>query len=109
MSNQRQDAAVAQCILEQLGGRRFIAMTGANSFVSGDGGLTFRIPSNMTRKRGSTLRITLTGGDEYRLEYMKIRNFEPVMIEEMTGVQVSGLQQAFTRLTGLDTSLGRAA
>lgn len=109
MTKREDDAAVARQILEQLGGRRFTVMTGANSFVSGDAGLTFRIPSRGTRLRGSMMRITLGAGDEYRIEYMKIRNYLPVLIEEVDGVQVSELQCTFTRLTGLDTSLGRAA
>lgn len=109
MDDRADDAMVARTILEQLGGRRFTTMTGANSFVSGDAGLTFRIPSRGTRLKGSMMRITLTTGDEYRIEYQKVRNYLPVLIEQVDGVQASQLRTVFTRLTGLDTSLGRAA
>jgi hypothetical protein len=35
---------IEQEILRQLGGNKFIAMTGAKNFVAGDGILAFRIP-----------------------------------------------------------------
>jgi len=38
------DLTVANTILEQLGGRKFIAMTGARNFVGDFSGLSFRLP-----------------------------------------------------------------
>ncbi|HFR1940581.1 TPA: hypothetical protein ACHVB4_003052, partial [Shigella sonnei] len=55
---------VATEILKQLGGNRFIAMTGATKFAyfdeKGECGLFFRLPSNFSIKGINLVKIKLT-------------------------------------------------
>jgi hypothetical protein len=43
------DLTVAKTILAQLGGERFVMMTGATNFVGGADSLAFRVGSNPKR------------------------------------------------------------
>lgn len=43
------DLTVAQTILEQLGGREFVLLTGSRSFVGGDNFLSFALSPNKSR------------------------------------------------------------
>ena len=52
------DMTVARTILDQLGGARFVAMTGAREFVGSADSLTFKIGVNP--KRVTQVRVTLT-------------------------------------------------
>lgn len=94
-------------MLEQLGGNRFIAMTGAKNFVSADNPqprLTFRLPTNLTKQRGSHFEISLLPSDTYRLVYFKLRNGKGLIIARHE-CMVSELRSTFTEMTGLDTHL----
>ncbi len=51
---------VAQTILQQLGGRRFMAMTGARAMAAHKDGLSFKLPSNFARHGINYVKITLT-------------------------------------------------
>lgn len=102
---QRQKGAVAETILAQLGGRRFAVMTGAGSFASGDDQLTFRLPSKMVKDGGSAMRIILTPNDLYRLELLKIVDFECRIIDRRDDVHCEGLSEVFSDMTGLVTTL----
>ena len=63
---------VANTILQQLGGNKFIVMTGAKQFVAIERGIRFRIGRNATRT--NMMRITLRGDDTYKMEFIYIRN-----------------------------------
>jgi len=89
----------ADTILAQLGGRRFIAMTGAKTFVGSDEMLQFAIPG------GRKVRVTLDDSDTYTVELFRIRKGEANVIGSEGFVYADGLQESFTRLTGLYTSL----
>lgn len=56
---------VAETILKQLGGDRFIAMTGARNFLADGNALRFRLPSNFAKRRINAVRFTLNGTDTY--------------------------------------------
>lgn len=90
------DMTVANEILRQLGGRRFIVMTGARDFTGTANTLTFRIARYF-------VRITLTALDLYDVELISIRTLKVTKSEN--GIYNDMLQAAFTRLTGLDTHL----
>ena len=99
-------STVAQTILSQLGGRKFIAMTGAKSFVGGSDMLMFALPARFAKDGINKVRITLTPADEYKVEFMKIIGTKPVKtIAEVDGVYADNLQRIFTSHTGLDTRL----
>jgi hypothetical protein len=98
---------VAETILAQLGGQRFVAMTGARNLVGeanrDRGALTFKVGRNA---RGVThVRITLTDADLYRVETLKVRGGVVATLADVQGVYADKLRQVFTAATGLDTSL----
>lgn len=99
------DMTVSHEILAQLGGGRFIAMTGARDFVGDDASLTFRLPATMTKGRASGMRITLAGDDSYVLETFRVVRFEMRILAERRGIYVEALRRTFTEMTGLVTSL----
>lgn len=97
------DNHIANEILNQLGGYRFIVMTGSRDFVSGNDSLTFRLPTRMAK--GNHVRITLTGRDDYTIELFRIRDFTPHPVGKSEGVMCDGLKRAFSEVTGLAVSL----
>lgn len=95
---------LAQKILEQLGGRRFIAMTGAKNFVAGPtGDLTFKIGRNAGNI--SHVKISLTPEDTYTMEFLKVRFGDVVVAKQYDGVYFDQLQPIFTEVTGMYTRL----
>lgn len=110
MSQAQRQPTAADIILAQLGGRRFIVMTGAKDFAGNNSMLSMRLPTNMTKGRASHCRITLEPTDTYKLETLKIgrsADFDKavVVVDSVDGIYVDQLQATFTRLTGLDTHL----
>jgi hypothetical protein len=95
---------VANTILAQLGGNRFLAMTGARNLVGGDNRLTMKLPRT-AGQRVNCVRITLTAMDDYIVEGLNIRglNVKPVAFRQ--GVYAETLPEVFTSITGLYTRL----
>ncbi len=99
---------VAQTILEQLGGNRFIAMTGAKSLIDHGNGLSFKIGRNC--KQVNCVRITLNVFDFYNVEFLNInlkrKNSEWIKtVSEICNIDADNLQAVFTMHTGMDTHL----
>lgn len=90
----------AQNILEQLGGNRFLAMTGAKNLVNTGVGLQFDAG-------GKKLVITLDADDTYTVQAGKLnrKTFEFVYSHNLSDVYADELRATFTKITGLDTSL----
>lgn len=101
----RRDLSVAETILEQLGGQRFLAMTGACDLVASDRSLVFRLPANLVRGGGNKMEITLDSSDTYTLTLFRVRGAEIAVLDQATGVFAAELQNAFRHMTGLDTHL----
>lgn len=103
------DMQVAQTILQQLGGKRFIVMTGAHSFSGSSDALTFKIPEAKDGIRA--VRITLTCSDDYEVEFLAMRgSFEGgdlrcEVVARFEGIYFDQLEEIFERETGLATSL----
>lgn len=95
---------VATTILAQLGGNRFVAMTGAKNLLGSANSLTMKIGSNAS---GVThVRITLTAMDDYQMEFLKVRDTKPPQpIAFAEGVYAEDLARIFTAKTGLETRL----
>lgn len=96
---------VAAMILEQLGGRRFLAMTGAKNLVGSEDSLMFQLPASLVKDRGNKLTITLSPMDTYTLTLYRIRGTDAEVVATEEDVYAEDLQAAFTRVTGLDTQL----
>jgi hypothetical protein len=96
---------VAKEILRQMGGNRFIAMTGAKQFVYSQDSLQFAIGRNQSG--ANKIRVTLTPEDLYKVEFFKYSpsTFEIKTVRVVDGVYNDNLTEVFTRYTGLDTRL----
>lgn len=94
-------------ILKQLGGNRFIAMTGSKNFCSDNNGNTLSM--RLTSPKAKYLRITLNSSDTYTMEFLKETGpkYQKKIIEvaRFEGVYNDMLQTIFTKVTGLHTSL----
>jgi GTP:adenosylcobinamide-phosphate guanylyltransferase len=99
---------VATTILQQLGGNRFIAMTGANNLVAEDNALIFRLPENLTKNRIAAVGIYLEPSDTYRMKFIRQKGaptFAIDVVAELGDIYCEDLQRIFTQITGLDTHL----
>jgi hypothetical protein len=102
------DLEIAQTILAQLGGRRFISMTGARNLIGGENYLMFGLPAGFAKDGINKVRITLDWTDTYIFEALKVYPGPELKfdtIEKLEGVYTEDLQEIFTRVTGLDTHL----
>ncbi len=63
---------IAQTILAQLGGNRFVVMTGAKQLVDTGNGLQFSIGRGATNK-ANKVRVTLDTTDTYVVEFFYLR------------------------------------
>jgi hypothetical protein len=97
---------VANTILEQLGGRRLMAMTGAKNFIGSEDALSFRLPSNFAKDGINAVRVQLMADDTYTVCFSKVRGtaVKVVSIDHM--VYCDMLQDLFMSKTGLATRLG---
>jgi hypothetical protein len=97
---------VANTILEQLGGRRFLTMTGAYSLTGSADTLGMRLPQNATKGKVGGVRITLDPSDTYTVVAFRLRGaLDVVESYRMSGVYADMLRDVFTEATGLYTSL----
>ena len=98
------DMEIANTILAQLGGNKFIAMTGSKNFIASKESLTMTLTKNKVKAK--YLSVTLNSNDTYTMLFFSLnRNFERVSKSEKTGVYFDQLQSIFTEVTGLDTHL----
>lgn len=106
---------VANEILKQLGGNKFLAMTGANHLLSDGNTLRMNLPKNASK--ANRLWITLNADDTYTMNFFKFtagrlnkKTFvwtedKKVDVKEVKGVYCDMLQDIFTSVTGMYTSL----
>ena len=93
----------ANTILAQLGGNKFIAMTGAYNFVYGDKWLSFRY---LGRSGANYCNIILDSDDTYRMAFQRIRGLDSKIIKESGGLYCNQLADIFSEQTGLCLSIG---
>lgn len=103
----QQKMPVAETILAQLGGKKFIMMTGARNFVGSEDSLSFRLPGTMTRNRINHVRITLDPSDTYSLTFSAIRKMKAKIVSEHSEVYSDNLCELFRDITGLETRMPR--
>lgn len=96
--------SVAQTILSQLGGNKFLAMTGAKNLVGGSDSLQFSIGRGAVNK-ANKVRITLTASDDYTVSFYNYRKLELREIETVSGIYADNLCAVFTDRTGMAVSL----
>ena len=94
------DKTQASELLKQLGGNKFIVMTGAKRFAFSDKGLGFKIGRNA--KAVNYVHISLNGKDLYDMKFQKGTR----VLKKVNDVYGDQLQKMFTKYTGMYTSLG---
>ena len=104
-----QENRVAATILEQLGGRKFLAMTGSKNLLDTGNGLRMNLAKNITS--ANRLQITLNAMDTYEVKFYRMtlnrKTLEAKIttLAEYEGVYADQLQEIFTEVTGLLTRL----
>ncbi|MEM8183787.1 hypothetical protein Q4R69_18865 [Morganella morganii subsp. sibonii] len=96
---------IATTILSQMGGNRFIAMTGAKYLCSITNGLQFKLPARFAANGINCIQVVLDPSDTYTMKFLKIRGMDCKIISEIQGLFFDQLQEVFTEKTGLNTSL----
>ena len=87
-------------VIKQLGGGRFIAMTGAKVMLKG---VVFKIGRNS--KGVNYVRINLNSMDTYDVEYLSVRAYKEKVKSTSKGIYADMLRDSFEANTGLRTSL----
>ena len=98
---------VADTIIQQLGGRNFVIMTGAK-VVAHDGPTTvIRFPKsrNSDGEWINRVAITLESDDTYTLKFGLVRSLEYKESKVATGVMAENLARVSDSSTGLRTTL----
>jgi hypothetical protein len=103
------DGSVAREILNQLGGNRFLAMTGSKNLMHSNNGLTLSMHLARNKSTAKYLQITLDPNDTYTMVFSKLtgKKNEETLVEvaRYEGVYADMLQSIFTDVTGFDTRL----
>ncbi len=87
--------------LKQLGGNKFIAMTGATCFSDGD----TLIAKFKGSKVANIMYVTLNSMDTYDVKIGKFRGMELKIVKEVSGAYNDMLKNIFEQTTGLYISL----
>lgn len=126
--------ANSNIIFNQLGGQKFVVMTGAKNMVSTENGLTFQIGKNASK--ANLVKVTVNANDTYNLQFwnkgkeinsilLMVKYFqqglndeqirikvaeaekkaEPKMLKEYSGIYSDQLQDLFTEYTKMYTKL----
>ena len=92
-------------LLQQLGGNKFIVMTGAKNLMvdKEEKSLHMRIGKNS--KGINHLKITYMPDDTYTMDFGRIRKLDYKVVRSVTNVYAEALQDVFTEVTGMYTSL----
>ena len=94
---------VASTILKQLGGNKFLAMTGVKILTHSVKFLSFKLPK---AKGGiNHVKITLNNKDLYDIDFGSVRGGRYVVKKSVDDVFAENLPSVFTQYTGLYTSL----
>lgn len=109
---------VANTILQQLGGNKFIAMTGSKNFMGSENSLSMKLSRN--NSGAQYLKIVLTSMDDYTMTFSKLKKTldkemmalgvkffkdELIEVKKIEGVYCDQLQEIFKETTGLYTHL----
>ncbi|AWY03317.1 TPA: hypothetical protein R4328_001440 [Pasteurella multocida] len=92
---------IAEIILEQLGGNRFLIMTGAKNLVNTGNGLAFSLPANFAKEKINHVHIALTKEDLYDVTYSNRRGINFKEITKSEAIYCDMLEADFTETTGL--------
>lgn len=111
------NAEIASTILQQLGGNRFLVMTGTKDLIAIENGLKMTLARNGSK--ANRLEITLNGADLYDIKFYhftpwrfstrggQFREYPEkiTVIKEYKNCYFDQLQELFTNVTGMYTRL----
>jgi hypothetical protein len=103
MENQGQ--LLAKEILNQLGGNKFLVMTGSKNLAYDNSSLSMHLTRN--KSKAKYLKIELTSMDTYNMIFKGFnkKTFEFPVVKRFDGIYADQLQSIFTDVTGLYTKL----
>lgn len=96
-----ENMTTAAQILNQLGGNKFIAMTGAACFSDGN----TLIAKFKGSKIANIMYVTLNENDLYDVKICKFKGLDIKLIKEVIGAYAEMLKPIFEQTTGLKTSI----
>jgi hypothetical protein len=102
---------VAATILKQIGGNRFLVMTGSHSLVSNRTKQSLSMKLRRNKSRANYLTISLNAMDTYDMLFIsykinsKTQELKMDTIKELNVIYNDQLEEMFTHVTGLYTSL----
>ena len=102
--NEAMDKRQGAETLKQLGGNRFIMMTGAKHFGVGPNGMSFKIGKNSKRVNHVTIDYD-RGRDLYNMKFDWVTIKGIKNKKTLKGIYADQLQDMFTKYTGMYTSL----
>lgn len=98
---------IATTILNQLGGNRFLSMTGSKNLLNTGKGLRMDLTAN--KAKCNRLEITLEKDDTYTMFFYKVQkvgyDFNIINQKKYERIYFDDLQTTFTAHTGLYTKL----
>ena len=92
-------------LLQQLGGNRFIAMTGAKNLAIDKPKNELHMKIGRNSKGVSHVRIKLTSADLYNMEFLQVRAGKIKIKSKEKGVYADQLGKMFKKNTGMNVSL----
>lgn len=102
MHSTTQTPTVPATILQQLGGRRFIAMTGATCYNDGEFTLLVKFKGS---RIANIMYVTLNAMDTYDVRICKFKGTDVKEVATLEGAYDDMLRPFFEKTTGLRTSL----
>lgn len=94
---------IADTILAQLGGNKFLAMTGVRNMTTTGRDLTLHMPK--VHRSVNRVTITLEANDTYSVRFMYVRSMTLTVRHVAELVHAENLRAVFETHTGLRTSL----
>ena len=102
---------ISREIYNQIGGHRFVVMTGCSDFYTIRNGLSMKIPRN--KSNANKLEIVLNDKDLYNVSFYKNtlpnikNNFlgKKILVKEFSDIYCDQLENIFESVTGLYTKL----
>ena len=93
---------VAQEILRQLGGNKFLAITGSHTPVADSKNNTLRLTLKPNKVKAKYLKIKLNGNDTYTMTFFSVgKDFRIITKKEFEGIYCDQLVELFEETTGL--------
>lgn len=81
MNTKEERLEVVNTILQQLGGNRFIVMTGAKQFVAIELGLMLTLPARLAKLGINKVRVELDASNTYTMTTLKVNARRDTAIE----------------------------